>query len=205
LKVLQDSIVLIGQMKNDISNLVTFFKGLSIMVEHVVKERVDRFVKHIQGDFSDDGSDAVQVSPTAKIGDFRIVDAEREFIYRTVVTIRAYFSLFADIAAMWIKMSVNNITPGLQLVDKVGRAASGSGDAQADMQQKVAELEAWSEQAVKDISEEAGKVCNFTFLHVPFRSSWETFLLLTCPVSRFLRDKNRSRPACKPGSTSTRP
>lgn len=162
LKVLQDSIELIGRMKHDIANLVTFFKGLSILIEHVVDKRVRAFVKHLRGDFSDDddlGSDdsPVQFNPDAKIGDFKLVDAEREFLFRTVVTIRSYFSLFADIASMWVNMSAKNIAPGMKMIDRLGKETEGTANNSADMQKKVAELEAWSEAAVKEVEVQIAK------------------------------------------------
>lgn len=151
-------------MKHDIANLVTFFKGLSILIEHVVDKRVRVFVNHIKGDFSTDdsgGTDAdsvVRVDPQAKIGDFRLVDAEREFLYRTVVTIRSFFSLFADVANMWIDMSAKNITPGMKILDSLGKTTGGANNDPAAMQKKVAELEAWSDVAVKDVEITVGKV-----------------------------------------------
>ena len=213
LTVLQDSIELIGRMKHDIANLVVFFKGLSILVESIVKSRVRKFVDHLQGDFSadevltSDPGSAIQISPTAKIGDFRLVDAERECLYRTVVTIRSFFSLFTDVSGMWISISVKHVKPGLTMIQELrGKVTIEPANNPAAMQGRVAELEAWSDAAVQDVEALVSKVSPFRFRFLfPSLRNRTCYQGCTDQHTFFHRDKRKSRTACSDVSTSTPP
>jgi hypothetical protein len=80
-------------------------------------------------------------------------------VYNVVIIIRSYFSVFADIAKMWIEISMDNIIPGLQMVDKCSKSADQSGKEAANaLKEIVKTLQDWSATASKVVADLASKV-----------------------------------------------
>lgn len=77
-------------------------------------------------------------------------------IYQAVVTIQAYFSVFADIASMWSELSREDIMPGLKLVDMMSLPQNNE-----EQQLKMDELQNWTQKAQDHITQVAAKACTF--------------------------------------------
>jgi hypothetical protein len=142
-KVLIHCIELMVQLKQQIMNLCRFFAAVSGSIEAVVNYTVTPFIESINSATGGDGS--------RKVGNYTLTDLTRSIIYQAAISVRAYFSVFGDIATMWVTLSTDNIMPGLKMVEEM---MLNRGDIAAT-QQKVAKLKQWStkaQQAVKDIA-----------------------------------------------------
>jgi hypothetical protein len=83
-------------------------------------------------------------------------------IYQAVVTIKAYFSVFADIAGMWSELSQDDIMPGLSLVDAMSLTRK-----QEEQELKMRELVDWTQKAQDHIKQVAAEVRFTTYtLHM---------------------------------------
>ena len=82
-------------------------------------------------------------------------------IYNATVTLRAYFSVFGEIARMWVTLSQENIFPGLKLCDELSITAEDP----VAMKRKAEAISAWSRGASNRIMELSRKV-NCSFFHV---------------------------------------
>ncbi|KAH0524105.1 hypothetical protein TsFJ059_009015 [Trichoderma semiorbis] len=145
-RILIRAIELIAQMKSQISNLCRFFGAIGATVDAVVMYNVQPFIDDITATTND--STAGQSSITG----YHYNDLTRTMIYQAVVTIKAYFSVFADIAGMWSQLCIEDIKPGLELVDKM--SLSGENEEQ---QLKMDELQNWTQKARDHITQVAAK------------------------------------------------
>ena len=83
-------------------------------------------------------------------------------IFNSTLTIRAYYSVFGDIAQMWMDMSRSSIFPGLRMLDEL--SALDVEKDKAVMQKKAAELQRWSQKASDDVFAAAKKVSRVALL-----------------------------------------
>ncbi|KAL7910526.1 hypothetical protein GGI35DRAFT_370736 [Trichoderma velutinum] len=145
-RILIRAIELIAQLKSQIANLCRFFGAIGATVEAVVKYNVQPFIEDIR---------AINNDPTTKpssIAGYNYTDLTRTMIYQSVVTIKAYFSVFADIASMWSELSQEDIMPGLTLVDEMSLSRQNE-----EQQLKMGELQDWAQKAQGHIKQVAAK------------------------------------------------
>lgn len=98
--VLERCMVLIVKVKSCIMNLCRFFKAMSLTIEAIVKHSVQPFLENIAAGSSDDDK-------MTKIKNYTFTDLQRTMLYHSALTIKANFSVFGDIAAMWCELSEN--------------------------------------------------------------------------------------------------
>ena len=118
-------------------NLVCFFRSISASIEDVVKFNVTLFIEQITAIGAGGGH-------TKTIGSFTLTDFMRSLVYSAAVTIRSHFSVFGDIASMWVQLSIDHIKPGLEYLDKLTITEKEFSKRQA----VVRDLQAWADNAV---------------------------------------------------------
>ncbi|KAK6518148.1 hypothetical protein TWF506_005308 [Arthrobotrys conoides] len=139
--VLVQSIALIVKMKAQIEKLVKFFSAVATTVDIAVKTTVEPFMEEV--------TIAVGGSLDNIDEHYSLDDFTRTSIFHGVMTIRAYFSVFTDVAKMWVMLSDKYIMPGLTLAEEVGMAAAKidpkneDADIKRDMATKMNKLEGW--------------------------------------------------------------
>ncbi|KAF3215857.1 hypothetical protein TWF679_003697 [Orbilia oligospora] len=146
-KVLVECIKLIIILKSQIVKLVRFFKAISQSIQVVVKNCVSPFIDDIAA-ITNGHSMALY-----KIGPYTYTDIQRSQIFNSSLSIRAYFSVFADIADMWLTVSQDHIFPGVELCDKI----SGYANDPMETKKLVRELKKYSEgsqRAIKEICQQ---------------------------------------------------
>ncbi|KAE8396006.1 hypothetical protein BDV23DRAFT_65742 [Aspergillus alliaceus] len=150
-KILLESIQLIAGLRIQIRQLVSFFDALSNMIKTAVDLGVKKFLKLVTAAIT--GGESSDLDGL-QIGDFTLTDLHRSQIFSSVVYIRAYFSVFADIAKMWNQLSVKSIMPGLDLCNDMSRLSDSSGN---ELMQKQSQLDAWSDDAQANVKQIAGE------------------------------------------------
>ena len=138
--VLESCIKLIVNVKTQIMNLVCFFKSISASIDDVVQFNVTPFLEQITAISSGGGH-------TKTIGPFTLTDFQRSLVYSSAVTIRSHFSVFGDIASMWVHLSIDNIRPGLEFLDKLTITEKDLSKRQAI----VRDLQAWADEAIGNV------------------------------------------------------
>ncbi|KAI1171833.1 hypothetical protein F4777DRAFT_593418 [Nemania sp. FL0916] len=141
-RILIRCIELMVQLKQQIMNLCRFFSAVSHAIEAVTEYTVTPFLSQIEASVDYNGR---------RVGNYTLTNLTCSFIYQAAITIRAYFSVFGDIASMWVSLSTENIMPGLQLVEEM---MLNRGDPKA-AQAKATKLHDWSlraQRAVKELS-----------------------------------------------------
>lgn len=66
-------------------------------------------------------------------------------VYSSCLTMRAYFSIFEDVAGIWVTSSARNIMPGVKLCD--GLSQSANENEPTALRSKAKKLESWSKDA----------------------------------------------------------
>ncbi|KAF3289440.1 hypothetical protein TWF970_003219 [Orbilia oligospora] len=134
---LVQSIALIVKMKAQIETLAKFFSVVSTAVDAVVKTVVEPFMQETAISLEN-------FNEHYSLDDFMLTS-----IFHGVLTIRAYFSSFTDVAKMWITLSDKHIIPGLTIVEEIGVLSAGIdpkyGDTNTrrEMNAKIDKLESW--------------------------------------------------------------
>ncbi|KAK3371115.1 hypothetical protein B0T24DRAFT_667835 [Lasiosphaeria ovina] len=142
-RILIKCIKLIINLKQQITNLVRFFKALASMVELCVKFHVKPFLETIKAIVAADCTDPYK---DLRIGEYTLTDFQRSQVFVATVTLRSYFSVLSEVAKMWVDLSKENVFPGLALCDKLPETAEGP-IAASEMGRRVAELNKWSREA----------------------------------------------------------
>ncbi|KAK3938884.1 hypothetical protein QBC46DRAFT_343143 [Diplogelasinospora grovesii] len=150
-RILIECIKLIINLKQQITNLVRFFKAMASVVEMCVKFHVEPFLDTVKAIVAADGTDPHK---ELKIGDFTFTDFQRSQVFSATVTLRSYFSVFGDIAKMWVDLSKENVLPGLRLCDEMSTSVDTINDP-GEMKRRVAVLERWSREAADRVSKVA--------------------------------------------------
>ncbi|KAF8803263.1 hypothetical protein BYT27DRAFT_7195858 [Phlegmacium glaucopus] len=145
-RILVECIKLIVHLKAQIQNLVRFFQAISSTIKVVVRLHVNPFLQTIEMSVAADGTDP---SRHLVVGNYTLADYQRTTLYDATVTLRAYFSVFGDIARMWVKLSQENIFPGLKMCDELSVTTQDP----RLMMGKVAQLKEWSEGASRRIKQ----------------------------------------------------
>ncbi|KAF3915695.1 hypothetical protein AA313_de0208692 [Arthrobotrys entomopaga] len=143
-KVLVQCIKLIATLKTQIVKLVRFFKAMSKSIEVVVKGCVNPFLDEVTAIVTNGASTTVY-----KVGSYSYTDIQRSQIFNSTLTIRAYFSVFADIAEMWLTVSKDHIFPGVELCDEM----TSISDDPKEVKDRVRRLNEFSEKSQKAIKE----------------------------------------------------
>ena len=138
--ILESCIKLIVNVKTQIMNLVCFFKSISASIEGVVKFNVDPFIEQIRAIGTGGGH-------TKTIGPFTLTDFQKSLVYSSVVTIRSHFSVFGDIASMWVLLSTKHIKTGLNFLDKLTITEKDLSKRQA----VVRDLQAWADESISGV------------------------------------------------------
>ncbi|KAJ6258827.1 hypothetical protein Dda_6881 [Drechslerella dactyloides] len=118
--VLYECVKLIVTMKEKVYALAGFFSALSEVVEVVVESVVTPFTRKIG---------TVEKDTQGKIGGYTLPDVLRTGLYQGVISILGHFSVFSDIARMWVKLSQQHLKSGLALAEELGLLAPPKGEA----------------------------------------------------------------------------
>ncbi|EWC47857.1 hypothetical protein DRE_02739 [Drechslerella stenobrocha 248] len=118
-EVLAKSIALIVKMKDQIEKLVTFFNSVSTTISAAVETVVEQFL----GD--------AEMAGDLKEAGLQLDDFTRSAIFRGALTIRAYFSIFRDVAVLWMHIS-DTLQEGLRTCEEVGLLSTKEKDPNGD-------------------------------------------------------------------------
>ncbi|KAI1869369.1 hypothetical protein JX265_006459 [Neoarthrinium moseri] len=146
-RILIECIKLILNLKDQITNLVRFFRGIASIVEVCVKYHVEPFIATVKA-ITSDGDDP---NEAYKVGDYTFTDFQRSQVYSAAVTLRSYFGVFGDIAKMWVTLSKDNVLPGLRMCDELS-VTSDEKDP-GIMQKKIHVLTQWSSDATTRVQQ----------------------------------------------------
>ncbi|RMJ18622.1 hypothetical protein CDV36_001733 [Fusarium kuroshium] len=141
--ILLQCITLALKLKNEITNLVRFFKAIAVIVQFVAEKHINPYIETIKAMTSGGGE-------SYKIGTYTLMDLQRSVCFNSIITIRAYFSVFGDIASMWNQVSQMSIFPGLRIVDEIS-SFDPTGDSSM-IRRRANELQAWSNRASEEVS-----------------------------------------------------
>ncbi|KAK1777277.1 hypothetical protein QBC45DRAFT_417155 [Copromyces sp. CBS 386.78] len=143
-RVLIECIKLIINLKQQVTNLVRFFKAMEALVEMCIRFHVEPFLETVKMIVAADGTDPYK---DLKIGNYTYTDFQRSQLYSAAVTMRAYFGVFGDIAKMWVQLSKDSIMPGLNMCDELSVTVDDK-DGAAQMRKKIADLNKWATDAI---------------------------------------------------------
>ena len=110
MSVLEACIKLVINVKKNIMDLCLFFQSMSATIEAIVEFSVKSFLDQIQ-------AETAGGTGPGKIGPYSFTDLQRSLLFQAAVMLRGQFSVFGDIAAMWVKLSTEHIVPGLKMLD----------------------------------------------------------------------------------------
>jgi hypothetical protein len=127
-------------VKSSIMNLCRFFKAMSLTIEAIVKHSVQPFLENIAAGSSDDDK-------VAKIGNYTFTDLQRTMLYHSALTIKANFSVFGDIAAMWCELSEKYIMPGVHMLDQL----SLNEPDEQKRQRQIQDLQRWTDRSTEGV------------------------------------------------------
>jgi hypothetical protein len=131
-EVLESAMVLIVKVKSSITDLCRFFQSMSLTVEAIVNHSVNPFLENLQ-----------DVASVPKIGAYSLTDLQRTLIFQSAVTVKAHFSVYGDIAAMWCKLSQKYIMPGVKLLDQISLPRQN----EALRFQQILNLQRWAQES----------------------------------------------------------
>jgi hypothetical protein len=138
--VLEKCMMLIVKLKSSIMNLCRFFKAMSLTIEAIFKHSVQSFLENIAAGSSEDAK-------VAKIGDYTFTDLQRTMLYHSALTIKANFSVFGDIAAMWCELSEKYIMPGVHMLDQL----SLNEPDEQKRQRQIQDLQRWTDRSIEGV------------------------------------------------------
>jgi hypothetical protein len=142
--VLEKSIALIVKVKSSIMDLCRFFKAMSLTIEAIVKYSVQPFLEDIA---TGTPGSATSGKSIARIGDYSFTDLQRTLLYQSAITVKANFSVFGDIAAMWCELSESYVMPGVRMLDQLSLQQID----EYTRQRQVRDLQVWAEGSIAGV------------------------------------------------------
>ena len=125
------------------------------MIEYVEGQELKIFTDYVEG---------VTPEDQRSVAGFGLIDLTRQAIFNSALLIRAYFSLFADIAQMLVTVSADYLQPGASILDKISSEVQSAQPTDQDkpnspaLINNIAELKKWTTTATTKISEMAKSV-----------------------------------------------
>ncbi|KAL2682382.1 hypothetical protein Neosp_006832 [[Neocosmospora] mangrovei] len=147
--ILVHCITLIVKFKNEITNLVRFFKAITTIIQFVAEKYFNPYIETIKVITSGGGDPG----ESYKLGPYTLTDLQQSACFNSLITIRSYYSVFGDIASMWSQISRSSVFPGLRMVDEIS-SCDPSRDS-GMIRRRASQLQEWSKQATDDISRKA--------------------------------------------------
>ncbi|KAF2010100.1 hypothetical protein BU24DRAFT_428135 [Aaosphaeria arxii CBS 175.79] len=143
-KVLIECISYLTDLKDRIGKLVIFFSGLTNLIDVCIKSQVQPFQKHLDSYAKNNQDKALMY------GDFY-----RDLIFQLALKIAANFSLYRDVASMYMEVDRKCIQEGIILVGKLhianGNDKVDDDDYFRENKKKLSEFVTQAEKNVKDI------------------------------------------------------
>ena len=134
---------------------MSFFSALADIIEYVEGNEVKIFTDYVEG---------ITPQDQHSFAGFTLIDITRQAILNSAVLVRAYFSLFADIAQMLVEISAKHLEPGTLLLDKLGQEVQqsqpSSQDKPADpgVLKSVNDLKKWTATTMSEVHDKAKTV-----------------------------------------------
>ncbi|KAJ4185163.1 hypothetical protein NW755_008606 [Fusarium falciforme] len=147
--ILVHCITLVLKLKNEITNLVRFFKAIVAIIQFVAEKHASPYIETLKV-ITSGGDDPGE---SYKLGPYTLTDLQQSACFNSIITIRSYYSVFGDIASMWNQVSRSSVLPGLRIVDQIS-----SFDPREDssmIRRRASELQEWSKRAIDDITRKA--------------------------------------------------
>ena len=125
------------------------------MIEYVEGNEIKIFTDYVQGITPEDQH---------PLAGFTLIDVTRQAILNSAILVRAYFSLFADIAQMLVEISAQYLQPGTLLLDNLGKEVQqvqpSSQDKPVDpgVLRSVNDLKKWTTTTISEIQYKAKTV-----------------------------------------------
>ncbi|KAI1269760.1 hypothetical protein F5Y18DRAFT_109365 [Xylariaceae sp. FL1019] len=143
------------QLKAQVRKLVTYFSAMAEMLDYVETNELKKLTDQA-GMVLDDNKDT--------FGGFQMIDMTRQIIFNSSILIRAYFSLFADIAQMWVEISAKHLSRGTDLLGELGNETRSieAGKPSDALTKKIGDLRSWSDRAGTEIKQMADQVSTWT-------------------------------------------
>lgn len=142
--VLRASIRALAGLKEQITALLQFFKGIAAMVEFAARGPCKNLLSTLES--------GIERDATGVIAGISYRDFQKQLLLNTTFMIRGYFSVVFEVSRLYTDISHEYIIPGVHLVDKLGlsQIADGGGDQTLSRNK---ELEVYKENAVAKIRE----------------------------------------------------
>ncbi|WAO91180.1 Hypothetical protein NCS54_00863700 [Fusarium falciforme] len=147
--ILVHCITLVLKLKNEITNLVRFFKAIVAIIQFVAEKHANPYIETLKV-ITSGGDDPGE---SYKLGPYTLTDLQQSTCFNSIITIRSYYSVFGDIGSMWNQVSRSSVFPGLHIVDQIS-----SFDPREDssmIRRRATELQEWSKRAIDDITRKA--------------------------------------------------
>ncbi|EEU39662.1 uncharacterized protein NECHADRAFT_43968 [Fusarium vanettenii 77-13-4] len=142
-------ITLAVKLKNEVTNLVRFFKAITTIIQFVAEKHFNPYIETIKV-ITNDGGDPGE---SYKLGPYTLTDLQQNSCFNSLITIRSYYSVFGDIASMWTQISRSSVFPGLRMVDEI--SSCDPSEDSSMIRRRANQLQEWSKQATDDISRKA--------------------------------------------------
>ncbi|KAK7698786.1 hypothetical protein SLS64_012268 [Diaporthe eres] len=137
--VLAQGIAMVIDLKAQVAKLLQFFDSVSTLILFVTEYQVGPFLQFLQRqqDKLEGGS----------IAGLTFSDFQRQTIFTSAITIRAYYQVFGRISSMYGNISKDNIMPGMQMVNEFSKP----GLTPDQVTEKSNELTNFSDKATRNI------------------------------------------------------
>ncbi|KAJ4232276.1 hypothetical protein NW759_002664 [Fusarium solani] len=147
--ILAHCITLVVKLKNEVTNLVRFFKAITTIIQFVAEKHANPYIETIKV-ITSGGDDPGE---SYKLGAYTLTDLQQSSCFNSIITIRSYYSVFGDIASMWNQVSRSSVFPGLHIIDQI--SSFDPSEDSSMVRRRANELQEWSKRAIDDISRKA--------------------------------------------------
>ncbi|KAH7174207.1 uncharacterized protein B0J16DRAFT_417757 [Fusarium flagelliforme] len=149
-RTLFESIKLIIELKNQVITLIRFFMAIRSVLDICMGFCVEPFLETIKAITSGDDDP----NQAFRVGSYRLIDLQRSQVFSAALTLRSYFTVFGDIAKMWVTLSQEVAMPGLKICDEISYTAEERNP--EALARKMRMLSQWSQESTDRVKRISG-------------------------------------------------
>ncbi|CUS10672.1 unnamed protein product [Tuber aestivum] len=112
--ILKDSLKALTYLKSQVTRIVDFYSGITLMVKDASEHACDDFIETINLGLEDGGDE------TKTIERMELHEMQKRDVQTTALRVQSYFSVIQEVSSIYVQVSKRHILPGISMIDELG-------------------------------------------------------------------------------------
>jgi hypothetical protein len=112
--ILKESLSALTYLKAQVTRIVDFYSGITLMVKDASEHACDEFLDTINTGFEDGDDEAKTIER------MELHEMQKRDVQTTALRVQSYFSVIQEVSSIYVQVSRRHILPGISMIDELG-------------------------------------------------------------------------------------